>query len=401
MKTFLFIVTACAIAAPVFSQSGQPGSASSFLQHTVATNSLSLLDSVIQYNNWSSTANNWTSAYKFTYSYNAHYKEEAEFEYYSSGSNWQSQFMAQNYTFDTNHNLVEKIKKRKIGSSSTLYSKQTYTYDGLNHMLTELEQNYSGGNWVNLNNLIYTYTGNNKTSYTSLSWNAGSAAWNNVSRILYTYNTNDQIISETEESWASGAWVNNTRNLNYVYTGSDLISYETERWNTTTSAYEPYWKTSNTYDANHRIQNGLIVIWNAATASWDNGYKLDYTYASNGTVSVFRGQTWDNASATWTNAIKIAYYYRTGYVGVNESSVENSAFALHPNPASDHITISTSANNGSSTVLITDLSGKTVLSYDTDQAGPFRINIQALQAGMYFMELRNEQGSANQKFIKQ
>lgn len=401
MKIVLCITAACAIAAPALSQSGQPGSTSPFLQHTVATNSLSLLDSIINYDNWNSTSNAWNSAFKSVYAYDAYYKEESEFMYNRLGNTWQNVLRATNYTSDTNHNLLEKIYYSNVSGIWTESGKETYTYDGSNHMLTRLYQNYSGGLWINVTNTIYTYSGNNLASSTFQSWNTNAAAWDNLSRVSYTYNTNDRIISRVEETWTSGTWVNDHRNINYVYTGTELTAYETETWNTATAAYEPDTKTSCTYNGNHDLLNTLTVKWNTTMASWDNNVKEDFTYAANGTLSGFLGQAWDNVSATWKNMIKIQYYYRTGYVGVNESSTENSAFVMHPNPTSDCIKVSTSGNHRPSTVFIKDLSGKTVMTRETNQADHFSIDVRTLEAGLYFIELKNEQGSANQKFIKQ
>lgn len=398
MKTLL-LATACAIAAPVFSQSGQPGSTSSFLQNKVATNSLSLLDSSFYYSNWNSTSNDWNTALKSSYHYNAFYKQDAEYFYSRTGTTWKNTRKGVNYIFDTNHNMLERTYELLISGAWTEYYKEICTYDASNHLLTALLQDNSSGSLVDQNKMIYTYSGNNLTSQTFQIWNSSAGALVNSWRISNTYNTNDQVISLTVENWTSGTWVNDIRNVNYIYAGTDLTDFETETWNTSTMAYERNGKTSQTYDVNHRVQHSLTMKWNATTASWNNDFKTDYTYAANGTMSSAYRQVWDDTSAAWKNDFKGEYYYRTGYVGVNESSAENSAFEIHPNPATDRITVSISGK-GSSSLVITDLSGKTVMTLEANQAGPFSVNIESLEAGLYFMELRNEQGAANRKFMK-
>jgi|GEM_PF-1595814 len=399
MKTLLF-VTACAVSAPAFSQSGLPDSNSAFLQNTATTNTVRLLDSVINYNSWNSTTNGWNSALKSVYYYNAFYKEEAEYIYSLAGSIWQNSQMAVNYTYDANHNILQKIYDKNVGNIWSQDRRNTYTYDSSNNILTSLQQINSGGSWLNQSNIIYTYSGNHQTSYTYQSWNSGTATWDNVSRRFYIYNSNDTLISQTAETWSSGAWVNNTRSINYVYTGGDLTAYETESWNTSLSAYEPGWKTFNTYNTNHQILNSRSVKWNAITASWDNDQNNDFTYAPNGTIASLLLQTWNATLSGWQNQFKTLYYYRAGYVGLNEFSAEKSNLNISPNPCGDQLTLSLSGNEVFSSVIIRDLSGKTVLTYEPRQAGHFRIGVGELRPGMYFVEVNNEQGSSNAKFIK-
>lgn len=399
MKTLL-LATVCVIAAPVFSQSIQPGEVS-FLHSPAVTSTLSLLDSSFNYSNWNSISNNWNTALKSSYHYNTFYKQDAEYLYSLTGTTWKNTRNGVNYIFDTNHNMLERTYELLISGVWTEYYKETCTYDASNRLLTTLLQDNTSGPWVDQNKMIYTYSGNNLTTQTFQIWNSSAGTLVNSWRISNTYNTNDQVISLTAETWTSGAWVNDIRNVNYIYAGTDLTDFETEAWNTSTMAYERNGKTSRTYDINHRIQHSLTMKWNATTMSWDNDFKTDYTYAPNGTMSSSYGQVWDDASAAWKNDFKGEYYYRTGYVGVNESSAEKSAFVLYPDPCSDQISVSTPGNETFSTVVIRDLSGKTVLTYDTEQTGPFSINIRALEAGLYFMEVKNEQGSTHGKFIKQ
>ncbi len=399
MNTLLF-VAACTVTAPVFSQSALPDGNSFFLQNAAATNTVSLLDSVINYNNWNSNSNDWNSAIKSIYYYNAFYKEEAEDMYTRMGTIWQHMQMAVNYTYDANHNILEKIYEKNVGNIWTQDRRNTYTYDGSNNLLTSLQQVNNGSAWVNQNYIIYTYSGNKQTSYTFQSWNTGTSTWDNVSRRFYIYNSNDTLISQTVEIWNSGAWVNSTRGSNYVYSGGDLIAYETETWNTSTSSYEPGWKTSNTYNTNHRVLNSRSVKWNAATSSWDNNQNNDFVYAPNGTIASNLLQIWDATSSIWKNQVKTLYYYRTGYVGLNEFSAEKRNLFISPNPCTDQLTLSVSGNEAMSTATVRDLSGKTVLTCETQQAEYLRIGVGALQPGMYFVEVRNEQGSFNGKFIK-
>ena len=398
MKIVL-LATACAIAAPVFSQSTQHDGNFAFLQSTATTTMVSLMDSSFHYNTWNSTTNNWNSVLKYIYHYNAFDVQDGEFMYTLMGTSWKNTRNGINYMFDARHNLLERTYEQLVGGNWDIRSREICTYDASDNMLTRLQQENISGVWENKSNIIYTYTGNNMASYMHQTWNTSAGAWVNSVRYSYTYNTNDRIISQALETWTAGAWANNNRLVNFVYVGNELRSYETETWNTTSSAYEAYTKTSNTYDVNHYLLNSITVKWNATTASWDNFSRIDETYDAYGNIASISFQNWDNTSGNWVNAHKSTYFHKTGYVGVNDASSDKTAFAMHPNPASDRITVSISGE-GSSSLFITDVSGKTVMTLEANQAGPFSVNIESLEAGLYFMELRNEQGAVTRKFIK-
>jgi poly(3-hydroxybutyrate) depolymerase len=87
---------------------------------------------------------------------------------------------------------------------------------------------------------------------------------------------------------------------------------------------------------------------------------------------------------------------KTQGVGVNNILAKTDV-KLYPNPAKEMLTIE--VNNGSKNVItLMDLSGKTIETIQSNKAFT-HLNLSHLQAGIYFVNISNENGSITQKLI--
>jgi len=87
---------------------------------------------------------------------------------------------------------------------------------------------------------------------------------------------------------------------------------------------------------------------------------------------------------------------KTQGVGVN-NILAKADVKLYPNPAKEMVTIE--VNNGTKNVItLIDLSGKTIETIQSNKAFT-NINLTHLQAGIYFVNISNENGSVTQKLI--
>ncbi len=110
----------------------------------------------------------------------------------------------------------------------------------------------------------------------------------------------------------------------------------------------------------------------------------------------------DNAVAGW-------YYYRLKLVGQRDKTRyspivkawlgSNTAFLVYPNPAKDEIKIVLPASSNSE-IEIVNSSGQVVKRVKTNQDS-LTINIGPLNAGMYFISVRNDRQAIVQRFVKQ
>jgi hypothetical protein len=93
-----------------------------------------------------------------------------------------------------------------------------------------------------------------------------------------------------------------------------------------------------------------------------------------------------------------------GEVGLTEI-VQKNVLAVYPNPANEQINVTVATNAESpSQVNLVDLSGKIIQTLQVGQSNETSIvqfNIANLQAGVYFIELINENGKEIEKVVKQ
>ncbi len=92
------------------------------------------------------------------------------------------------------------------------------------------------------------------------------------------------------------------------------------------------------------------------------------------------------------------------YTGVQTVTDVTSAISIYPVPASQNVHIGLGdAIQGATTIHVKDMSGVTVLSKNTSKgAGTFyeTMDVSALEAGMYIVEIRNNDNIAYKKLIK-
>ena len=97
--------------------------------------------------------------------------------------------------------------------------------------------------------------------------------------------------------------------------------------------------------------------------------------------------------------------FAAGNWGINEiDGVAN--FNVYPNPSTDNVTISYALESSSAMkVTITDLNGNVIetISSAMQNAGIQKMNVstESYAAGVYFVQIENENGVATTKFVKQ
>lgn len=88
-------------------------------------------------------------------------------------------------------------------------------------------------------------------------------------------------------------------------------------------------------------------------------------------------------------------------LGVNQLATINSKkFNVYPNPANNFVTVSNEDNVAINKISITDINGRTVKSVDANGLSEAQINISELNAGVYFLNIDTNEGSATKKIVK-
>lgn len=140
-----------------------------------------------------------------------------------------------------------------------------------------------------------------------------------------------------------------------------------------------------------RYESESHANWeNAAWALWNSGYFNTYS-----THSVCVGLYLNLLSDT--PFVPLAD--RENFV-LNTTEIEQNEFSIYPNPVQETLTIASKNNTTIQKVVISTLDGKCALVLDTNEIQD-KINLSALSAGTYFIQLDSDESSETLKFIKE
>jgi hypothetical protein len=140
-----------------------------------------------------------------------------------------------------------------------------------------------------------------------------------------------------------------------------------------------------------RFENESHANWeNAAWALWNSGYFNTYS-----THSVCVGLYLNLLSDT--PFVPLAD--RENFV-LNTTEIEQNEFSIYPNPVQETLTIASKFNTTIQKVVISTLDGKCALVLDANEIQD-EINLSALSAGTYFIQLDSDESSETLKFIKE
>jgi Pectate lyase len=134
---------------------------------------------------------------------------------------------------------------------------------------------------------------------------------------------------------------------------------------------------------------------NGAATILANGHTARFTPSATNGLGSFKFQVTGSDGTSYTNTISIALLPASILSPVNQ--IENRV-SIYPNPASDILVIK---NAQAGTFRIFDTLGHTVLAGSVNQSDASnKINIAALNTGVYLLKLTNDSKSAIYKFVK-
>lgn len=293
-----------------------------------------------------------------------------------------------------------------------------YIYKDYNSTTSALENSQRALSYLTIGATNKTYR------IVSYSWNAASSSWNNEAEFVWIFQNHPTL---------------------------DITLDSTNLWNSTTSTWEPYIKKVNTYNPLGFLTSYLAYRYDAILG-WDYTSRGTYLYAGNNLAEVvyqnFDGSNWinserelylynaankeveatdydwntttsiwDPSSRTrkiynasnelievsnetgWNDALSrynfnYIYEYKCTFYNVGILELNDSKFSIYPNPlSSNQFTIDLPKE---SEVQIIDLQGKVVFKNHLE-AGENKIEVPALQNGIYFVRV----GNSVQKLVKQ
>ncbi|MEN8815775.1 MAG: T9SS type A sorting domain-containing protein [Nonlabens sp.] len=238
----------------------------------------------------------------------------------------------------------------------------------------------------------YTFdTGAATTSRGNLGVRLYSAAGNAI--IGFGYNTDTRVLSGL--AYLNNGGTPGTFNINLA-TGGLVLNQNTSyrigcSYNTTTG--EVLWKTDPAVGS-----SGLGAAFWIPNQTPD---ELDFVAFANAANPSATPPTVDNTSAATISfeGYSVEAVVTSDLLTTGEESLNDVTVNVYPNPATDVLNITSSAQQFTS-VNIVDLNGRLVKSFEVE-SNVVNANIQDLKSGLYIVNISNNETTISRKFIKE
>ena len=367
-------------------------------------------------------------------------------EYYDvNTSSWQN-YSGANYEYDSNNNVISAIGLEWDLGIWKNYSKTNYTYNASNKATEEVYQEWNSTTnaFENVSKDSYTYTSGKPTEIVYYEWT--NPNWVLKDKTVITYNSNNLPDGALSYIWNGIQWLNDTRYTTTYNSNNKLIEDIGEKW--VSSNWVNDYKSIYTYDSNNKLVTSRFAIWDIFNTIWVEMDRIDYTIDANGNritttysgsfdskleysydtsslmtnfANPFKDKTgldyfaedfphinkvlgyneyrYDTQTSSFVINGRSTYNYANSItLGTQSVEVSNFAVTVFPNPAKDFLYIQNSTNSEIEKIIVSDISGRTVLQKDKIEAS---INVEKLAAGIYILQASSGNQKFQTKFIKE
>ncbi|MBU0490127.1 MAG: T9SS type A sorting domain-containing protein [Bacteroidetes bacterium] len=323
------------------------------------------------------------------------------------------------YQYDSNGNIIEQLNEWWQNIDWVNDQRTTYLCDSSGNDLIVVVENWDNNNWKYSYRSSYSYDSNgNKITSMYENWDIWEGDWTYSSRESYSYDYNDNLLSKIREDWEDSLWVYLGKDT-YMYNGlGKVISWLYEVWQNDEWIYYSF--STYSYDVDQNLIAQLFEKWSDST--WTNCALLTYTFDANHNSIAGKFEQWINGDwhissanvdlCIFTNGeidLKIYNRYRyeasfqsfTSGIDNEDNNKFDCSLIISPNPSSGNFTISFSRiENQTAKLTVTNTLGEIVktielVSGQTD----YNVDISGAAAGVYFVSLQTDNGSAVQKIV--
>lgn len=364
------------------------------------------------------------------------------------GTNWLT-YAGTNYEYDSNNNLIAETYSNYDYTNSKweISYKDNYTYDVSNKVTEDINQDWNTltNKFVNSYKDNYTYTNGKLTEIITKKWE--NSQWINDSRNTFTYNSNNLIETAIYYTWNGLQWVVDSRDQLTYNSINKIVKDLTEQW-INNSEWVNLYTALLTYNVNNKIITTKSDEWDTSNSVWveserieyefdangnrtretsfsNYGFKQEYTYDTSSQMSSFahpfKDQTgldyifedfpyvnkvmgfnrysYDTATSSYTLSSRTTYNYNSSInLSTKQPEIANDKITLFPNPAKNFLTIQNESNTVIDKVIVTDISGKTVMQQNQNTT---QVNVQNLAKGMYLLQAISGDKKQQTKFLKE
>ena len=211
----------------------------------------------------------------------------------------QNEYFFDIFTYDSDWNTIETIRKKDYDGVWANYQKKSYTYNVNGNPLSILQYNWENGEWKEQFKDQYSYDGNgNLLKILTLKMNND---WTSFSLITYTYDDNTESL--LIQQWIDNGWVNDFRAF-YTYDDNGLLT-SIERQDFVNNAWLKQNLYTISYDDDNRISVYLNQKWE--NSIWENYTISNFTYNNSGDVSDIMVKQW--LSGDWLESNRFSFVY--------------------------------------------------------------------------------------------
>lgn len=200
-------------------------------------------------------------------------------------------------------------------------------------------------------------------------WVEDSVKWFDAEKATYTYNTNNRLTQKLQQGYdvEGDQWFKHSEQLQYSYSAQNQVTYESEE----------YWEDGQQkWGERHTYTRGQ--------------YGEELTDMSEYFYPGVKG------AVEWTKQDSITYFYDYTTIGVYKRQNSMPNITIYPNPVKDELHLQSNLENLSVEVL--NITGQKVAHYSNISKS---INLEKLDAGVYFVNIYSAKGRTTHKILKE
>lgn len=322
-----------------------------------ATNHVSQLT----YRDWESSGQAWKNKERYIYDYDLGGKMTSTVFQQWVGSMWTNNVISK-VTYNAQNNISEL--------TSVTYKLQfDYDVNG-KHLIEIVDKAYNSttGSWDNNIRKSYTYSGDDISTYTFEKWSAATNSWVKEEKWIYSYNTVHQVIYSEHKLWSGASWLNN-KEYDHVYINNNEVERVEKVWNISKNKYVENQKITFTYNTYNQPETYETASWNGVTWYMNDGDKLIKYY-------------YEQYDPTNINSLKI---------------VNTSLINVYPVPAKDKIYIHSESVFDNTTISVTDMSGRILITETVSGLQTYPMHLSDLPNGNYMLSIMDNNMNVTKK----
>lgn len=322
-----------------------------------------------------------------------------------------------------------------LGFSLFSQAQNTETFDTFTLSTNSFYQDNAGTDWQS-GNSIFQYDWNSSWAY----WSGGTAYTNMNDTVDGTYTNLYGAITGSAFSGGNYATVQDGAIIAFTNTTTAVQGFyftnTTYAWKVVKNGNgfsRKFGDTTGTYQGDTVAQGEVRDWFRVSVIGYQNGVKKNDSvifyladYRANGTINDYAVKNWQYVNCSSIGTVDSIQFMMsssdTGAFGMNTPgffSMDNfttmstvgmdeltsiNYFNLYPNPANDFIAVNYESNDTENLkITLFSINGQIISeSLQTNVIGSnqFKLNIETLTPGVYFIEARNGQSSKKVKFIK-